>query len=234
MVSLSASGNFFCHFLAPGATQLVNHKEKRMLARRTWIAHLLKPLLGASLMLPLLFASGAKALQTFDIDPGPIGGPANDFSWESDFDQYTLDIVFTDGKALEWGPGTQTFRLLSAIAQGQDFFGAFLDAAGDPILGTAFVGVFGTDLSPANVAVVVLAEQVVFHGMRFIAGDDAAPGMFQSAYQLRWTEVSGAPTVVPEPSTALLFGMGLVGLGLARRRGDDPQPPQANEGEGPR
>lgn len=175
------------------------------------------------LMLAALFASGAHAV-SIDVNPGPVGGPANQLSWTLPNppapDQFAFDIMFTDNKTLEWGAGTQIFSLLTSAPAG-NYFGAFLDAGGDSIPGTAFVGRFPDTVNPIPLAVVNLADPTVFSGMTFISvTSQNGPGFpAGSAFQLDW--VSSTPTVgeVPVPAAAWLFGSGLLGLiGIARRK----------------
>jgi hypothetical protein len=162
---------------------------------------------GCCFILAALFAPSAQAIE-IAADPGDVGQPAS-FIFFQTFDPETvIDITFTDQKTLE-GAGTVAFNLdtdLPVIG----FTGFFSDAAGDEISGTSFTG------STASITQFDLPGFTVWNDIHF-EGDFRGT----EAYTLIWSDLGQAtkPTVgvVPEPGTALLMGLGLVGLGAAGR-----------------
>jgi hypothetical protein len=178
---------------------------------RCAIAYTLK-VLGCGLTLLVLFASGAKAVP-IDYNPGEVGQPVDEtFTFALALPALVVDLVFTDQKTLTFGPGVLTFALTATPLNLQGLSGAFTDGNGDPIAGTDFMGTIDGGVIELN-----LASEVVWSGMRLVAAPPGFDGNFMRAYTLVWTSKPEVG-VIPEPSTAALLGLGLVGLAARRRR----------------
>jgi len=166
-------------------------------------------ILGCCLILAALFAPSAEAVP---INPGSVGSPANN---PMNFLTPTLptpppapsfDLVFSGGKSLILQGGENilgfTIRLSS---EGTAYSGFLTDELGNEIPGTEYAGVVNVDASE-----ITLAPGTVWHGMHFV-GDFAST----QGHSLFW--LGTTPTVIPEPGTAALLGLGLAGLGVVGR-----------------
>jgi hypothetical protein len=178
---------------------------------RCALAHTLKAL-GCGLTLLLLFASGAKAVP-IDYNPGEVGQPVDEtFTFAlAGPGALVVDLVFTDQKTLTWGPDPLIFALTAFPNNLQALTGVFTDGNGDPIAGTEFAGSID-----GGVIELILANEVVWSGMRLV-NPTGFDGFFGRSYTLIWTSKPEVG-VIPEPSTAALLGLGLVGLAARRRR----------------
>jgi hypothetical protein len=167
-------------------------------------------LFGTSLIFVALFAHGAKAV-TIDYNPGEVGQPVNqsfNFLLAPPVG-FVVDLVFTDQKTLTWGPGLLSFALTKTPSDASLLEGVFTDGNGDPIAGTEFDGSID-----GGVIDLTLASEVVWRGMRFVANFDS---FNEAGYTLIWTSRPEVG-VIPEPSTAILMGLGLAGLAGVRRK----------------
>ena len=122
-----------------------------------------------------------------------------------------VDINFSDGKSLGF-PLLDPAQLVFAI-QGPTGFpiaGFLPDENGRPIDRTEFVG--SVDLGVSNIpgSEDIFPEGTTWSDMLFIG--PFVPG----DYTLLWLN-EPTPTVIPEPGTFALLGLGLVGMGVRRR-----------------
>ncbi len=168
-------------------------------------------ILGCCLILAALFAPSAQAVP---VNPGSVGSPANnplnfltpDLPMPPPVPSF--DLVFTDGKSLILQGGANILGFIIELSSGGTAYSGFLtDELGNEIPGTEYTGVVTIDASEIS-----LPPGTVWHGMHFM-GDFAAPNQGHSLVWLGTT-----PTVIPEPGTAALLGLGLAGLGVVGRK----------------
>ncbi|MBW2694026.1 MAG: PEP-CTERM sorting domain-containing protein [Deltaproteobacteria bacterium] len=176
--------------------------------------------LGFCLILTTLFAPSAQALEIL-VNPGPFGSPVNNplafFIEEGSLPEPppfpSVDLVFTDGKSVilepETGPANNllVFEMFGAIVT---YTGFLTNELGNEIPGTDFTGIADGDVTNKEIP-----AGTVWHGMHF-------EGDFEDAvtYTLVWEPLGlgATPLVTPEPGTAVLLGLGLVGLGVVGRK----------------
>ncbi|MBW2397475.1 MAG: PEP-CTERM sorting domain-containing protein [Deltaproteobacteria bacterium] len=176
---------------------------------------------GCCLILAALFAPSAQALEIL-VNPGPAGSPVNNplafFIEEGSLPEPppfpSVDLVFTDGKSVilepETGPANNLLVFEMFGATTVTYTGFLTNELGNEIPGTDFTGI--SDTSATNKE---LPPGTVWHGMHF-------EGDFEDAgtYELVWEPLGlgATPLVIPEPSTAALTALGLIGLASRRRR----------------
>ena len=192
------------------------------------------------LMLVILFAPTAHAQQvTVEVNPGEPCNPASNFSFATESDAYVIDVLFKDDKTLEYGEGTHAIFFVAGAGEflGYVYFGSLLDAAGDVLPETAFLGVFPSDGDPGGVpAILDLPQTTVFSGMRFFAitineENEVEPGLPQSPfYNLSW--VSSPPRVLLAGDPVTIGGSvtGLEGSGLVLQNNGADDLPIASDG----
>lgn len=134
-----------------------------------------KELIRSCLFLVALFAPTAHA-ETVTVNPGAVGGEAQDFNFSNGDGTLVVDLVWADNKTLEWGAGTHVFLL--AGDSGALYVGILLDAAGNVIPGTELAGTAPSSLDPGSLGFIDLDETTVFSGIRLSAAafSDAGAG----------------------------------------------------------
>jgi len=174
---------------------------------------------GCCLILAALFAPSAQAVEIL-VNPGPVGSPVNNplafFIEEGSLPEPppfpSVDLVFTDGKSVILQPGTGPPNLLvfEMLGDTVSYTGFLTNELGNEIPGTDFTGI--ADTSATNKE---LPEGTVWHGMHF-----QADFLDARTYTLVWQPLGlgSTPVVVPEPGTAALLGLGLVGVGVVGRK----------------
>jgi len=121
-----------------------------------------KRIIGLCLFLVVLFAPTAYAV-TIVVNPGNVGGEAQNFNFANDDLVLVVDLVWADNKTLEWGAGTHVFLL--AGDPGAFYAGILLDAAGNPIPGTELAGRV-PNTADFKAGGIDLPETTVFSGIR--------------------------------------------------------------------
>jgi len=181
-------------------------------------------LLVCGLLAAALFAPGAQAVSVFEleIDPGEIGSVSEAIQINLPADSGLVDVIdirFSDGKKLGFpggAPMTVSF-LFNNLAGGgaTSLAGFFTDENGRPIEGTGFVGIGDLDAVEVPTLGGDFPDGTEWSGILLTGPFGNENG--GSAYLITWVT---EPTVVPEPGTALLMGLGLAGLATRRRKSE--------------
>lgn len=175
--------------------------------------------------LALLVSVGNARAIVVRIDPGNVGNP---------FSGTTVDlpgtmaenvrVLFDDMKHIELDPQRAVF---TQLAWGPPFgfnFSAtmeygFLDEMGNTILSSGvFTGTIATTSHPRNL---IVTEPLIAHGLFFnvsSVGPLAAPPAAGAPRVEFQVDARVGEWTVAEPTTVLLLGLGLAGLGFARRQ----------------
>ncbi len=151
---------------------------------------------------------------SFTVNAGDLGGPSNT----------AFDLVFSDMKHIEFFAGQTYFPGLFSTAltfSPSAYTGFLTDENGNEIPNTAFAGAT-TAGAPGffEIQGITPTSDLVFHDIHFLFETlPAAPFDAQLAFGPQQIQLEPLIGIwIPEPATLAIFGVGLAGLGVMRRR----------------
>jgi hypothetical protein len=166
-------------------------------------------ILGLCLLLAMLLAPSAQAI-AIPLHPGAVELPASPLSLSSGSASGMADLMFSNMKTFEFGPGILAFSIQPS--EPVPYTGFLRDALGNEIPGTAstrvaeFLSFILSGSTPSGSAT----------GQELHA--TSAGALPSAPYVVLWSGSGPGSAIIPEPRTAILLSLSLVGLSLSRRR----------------